>query len=99
MKQINIFDELYPRYVLNENKKTRLITLFSGYDSQKLAFNYLGKEVEHYRVCEFDKYAINTLNEIHNTNFETTDIKSIGGGDLGITNTDEYQYILTYSFP
>lgn len=99
MKQINIFDELYPRYFLNESKKTRLITLFSGYDSQKLAFNYLGKEVEHYRVCEFDKYAINTLNEIHNTNFETTDIKSIGGGDLGITNTDEYQYILTYSFP
>ena len=99
MKQINIFDELYPKYVLNENKKTRLITLFSGYDSQKLAFNYLGKEVEHYRVCEFDKYAMNTLNEIHNTNFETTDIKSIRGGDLGITNTDEYQYILTYSFP
>lgn len=99
MKQINIFDELYPKYVLNENKKTRLITLFSGYDSQKLAFNYLGKEVEHYRVCEFDKYAINTLNEIHNTNFETTDIKSIGGGYLNIVEKDKYNYIMTYSFP
>ena len=99
MEQINIFDELYPKYVLNENKKTRLITLFSGYDSQKLAFNYLGKEVEHYRVCEFDKYAINTLNEIHNTNFETTDIKSIGGGYLNIVEKDKYNYIMTYSFP
>lgn len=99
MKQINIFDELYPRFVLNENKKTRLITLFSGYDSQKLAFNYLGKEVEHYRVCEFDKYAINTLNEIHNTNFETTDIKSIGAEFLNIVEKDKYNYIMTYSFP
>lgn len=99
MEQINIFDELYPRYVLNENKKTRLITLFSGYDSQKLAFNYLGKEVEHYRVCEFDKYAINTLNEIHNTNFETTDIKSIGAEFLNIVEKDKYNYIMTYSFP
>lgn len=99
MEQINIFDELYPRYVLNENKKTRLITLFSGYDSQKLAFNYLGKEVEHYRVCEFDKYAINTLNEIHNTNFKTTDIKSIGAEFLNIVEKDKYNYIMTYSFP
>lgn len=99
MKQINIFDELFPKYVLNENKKTRLITLFSGYDSQKLAFNYLGKEVEHYKVCEFDKYAINTLNEIHNTNFKTTDIKSMCGSDLGIVEKDKYNYIMTYSFP
>ena len=99
MEQINIFDELYPRYVLNENKKTRLITLFSGYDSQKLAFSYLGKEVEHYRVCEFDKYAINTLNEIHNTNFKTTDIKSIGAEFLNIVEKDKYNYIMTYSFP
>ena len=78
----NIFDWLLPRYKLDKSKKTRLITLFSGYDSQKLAFNYIDKNVEHYKAIEFDKYAIQTLNEIHNTQFETIDIKSIGGGGI-----------------
>lgn len=76
----NIFDLILPRFKLDKNKKTRLITLFSGYDSQKLAFNYIDKNVEHYKAIEFDKYVVQTLNEIHNTNFETIDIKSIGGG-------------------
>lgn len=95
----NIFDWLLPRYKLDKSKKTRLITLFSGYDSQKLAFNYIDKNVEHYKAIEFDKYAIQTLNEIHNTQFETIDIKSIGGGYLDIVDKSHYQYIMTYSFP
>lgn len=70
-----------------------------GYDSQKLAFNYINKNVEHYRAIEFDKYAMQSLNEIHGTNFKTTDITTVKGGDLGITNTKDYTYILTYSFP
>ena len=77
----------------------RLITLFSGYDSQKLAFNYLGIDVEHYRAVEFDKYAIQSLNDIHNTNFPTLDITKVKGTDLGIENTKKYTYVMTYSFP
>lgn len=76
----NLFEILYPSYKLDETKTTRLITLFSGYDSQKLAFNYLDKIVEHYKVVEFDKNALQSLNEMHNTNFEQKDIKLFGGG-------------------
>lgn len=78
----NIFSQLYPDFKIDENKKIRLITLFSGYDSQMLAFKYLNKKVEHYKTIEFDKYAVQSLNEIHNTNFEAMDIKSVGGGIL-----------------
>ena len=96
---MDIFSLLLPKYTIDKNKKIRLITLFSGYDSQKLAFDYLGIDVEHYRAIEFDKYAIQSLNEIHNTQFETTDITNVKGSDLGIIDKEKYTYIMTYSFP
>ncbi len=101
MEQISIFDldEELPIYKIDRNKTIRLISLFSGYDSQKLAFNYLDIDVEHYRAVEFDKYAIQSLNEIHNTNFPILDITHIKGGYLGIEDTDKYTYVMTYSFP
>lgn len=64
-----------------------------------MALRNLGALFEHYRVVEFDKYAMASYNAIHGTNFECTDIKDVKGGDLGITNKDEYVYLLTYSFP
>lgn len=39
-------------------KKIRLIELFAGYGSQALALKRLGLDFEHYRVVEFDKYAV-----------------------------------------
>lgn len=99
MQQINIFDMLKEDYKIDESKPIRLISLFSGYDSQKLAFNYINKNVEHYRAIEFDKYAIQTLNEIHGTSFQTQDITKVSANDLNIINTNKYTYILTYSFP
>lgn len=77
----------------------RLIELFAGYGSQALALKYRGIPFEHYFVCEFDKYAMQSYNEIHGTNFELLDIRDVKGGDLRITNTDKYRYLLTYSFP
>ena len=38
---MDIFSLLLPKYTIDKNKKVRLITLFSGYDSQKLGFNYI----------------------------------------------------------
>lgn len=67
--------------------------------SQAMALRDLGADFEHYRVVEFDKYAIKSYNAIHGTDFPTMDITKIKGGDLGITNTDKYAYLLTYSFP
>lgn len=64
-----------------------------------MALTKLGIPFEYHYVCEFDKYAINSFNAVHGTNFPVTDVTKIGGDDLKITNTDKYTYLLTYSFP
>ena len=80
-------------------KNIRLIELFSGIGAQAKALENLGVDFEHYRAIEFDKYAMNSYNAIHNTNFDTSDIMEIKGSDLGIIDTNNYNYIVTYSFP
>jgi len=97
MNQISIFDILYDNFKID--KKIRLIELFAGIGSQAMALRDLGVDFEHYRVVEFDKYAIKSYNAIHGTDFPTTDVKEISGNDLGIVDKNEYCYILTYSFP
>ena len=77
----------------------RLIELFAGVGSQAMALRDIGADFEHYRVVEFDKYAIAGYNAIHGTNFEPTDIRNIKGEDLGIVDTQNFTYLLTYSFP
>lgn len=84
---------------LKINKPIRLIELFAGIGSQAKALKRLGADFEHYRICEFDKYAIKSYNAIHGTNFETSDITKIVADDLGIVDTNKYCYIMTYSFP
>ena len=81
------------------NKKIRLIELFAGVGSQAMALRNIGADFEHYRVVEFDKYAMASYNAIHGTNFETSNICDVGGVDLGIRDTEHYTYIMTYSFP
>ena len=71
----------------------------NGYGSQALALRELGANFEHYRVIEFDKYAMSSYNAVHGTDFEVTDIRDVKGSDLGIVDTDKYTYLLTYSFP
>ncbi len=84
---------------LKINKPIRLIELFAGIGSQAKALKRLGADFEHYRICEFDKYAIKSYNAIHGTDFATSDITQISAKDLGIVDTDKYCYIMTYSFP
>lgn len=81
------------------DSKIRLIELFAGYGSQALALEYLGIPFEHHFVCEFDKHACQSYNEIHGTNFETSDVNDVTASDLNIVETDKYKYLLTYSFP
>ena len=64
-----------------------------------MALRNLGADFEHYRVVEFDKYAIQSYNAIHGTNFSTMDIRDIKGVDLGIEDMTRFTYLLTYSFP
>ena len=80
-------------------KPIRLIELFAGIGAQAAALERLGANFEHYRVCEFDKYAIASYNAVHGTNFETSDITNLTAKDLGIVETTKYDYILTYSYP
>lgn len=64
-----------------------------------MALKRLGADFEHYKVVEFDKYAIKSYNAIHGTDFEPTDITQISGSDLEIVDTETFTYLLTYSFP
>ena len=93
----SIFDS--QKTPLKIDKPIRLIELFAGIGSQAKALKRLGANFEHYRICEFDKYAIKSYNAVHGTDFKTSDITEITAADLGIVDTDKYCYIMTYSFP
>lgn len=97
MQQLSIFD--YIREPIRIDKPIRLIELFAGYGSQAMALKRIGADFEHYKVIEFDKYAIASYNAVHGTNFEPTDITKIHGCDLEIRDTIAFTYLLTYSFP
>lgn len=94
--QISFFDGEMPFKI---DKPIRLIELFAGIGAQAKALERLGVDFEHYRICEFDKYAVKSYNAVHGTDFEPSDITKIHADDLGIVDTDKYCYIITYSFP
>lgn len=94
---MNLFDCMFPP--LKISKPIRLIELFAGIGAQAKALENLGVPFEHYRICEFDKYAVASYNAIHRTSFETSDITKIHASDLAVVDTDKYEYIMTYSFP
>ncbi|MGN0960583.1 MAG: DNA cytosine methyltransferase [Christensenellales bacterium] len=62
MEQISLFDG-NKKFVID--KPIRLISLFSGYDSQALALKYLGLEFEHYKTCEWAVKSIQALKDLH----------------------------------
>lgn len=92
--QISIFDLTMPLFKID--KPIRLIELFAGVGSQAMTLRDLGADFEHYRVVEFDKYAIASYNAIHGTDFPTMDITQVKGSDLGIVDVDRFTYLLTY---
>ena len=81
------------------SKPIRLIELFGGIGCQAKALENLNVKFEHYRMCDFDKYAVQSYNAVHGTSFVTSDITKITAEDLGIVETNKYDYIMTYSFP
>ena len=95
MREQSLFD--FPKVKIN--KPIRLIELFGGIGSQAMALRDIGADFERYRLVEVDKYAVASYNAIHGTDFETMDIRSIHGSDLGIERRNEFTYLLTYSFP
>lgn len=95
--QMSIFDLI--REQIRITKPIRLIELFAGYGSQAMALERIGAKFEHYRVVEFDKYAVASYNAVHGTDFHTMDITKVHADDLNICNTEAFTYLLTYSFP
>ena len=95
--QLNVFDYLERPYKITN--PIRLIELFAGVGSQAMALKAIGAKFEHWKVVEFDKYAIASYNAIHGTDFPTIDITTVHGEDLEIVDTDRFTYLLTYSFP
>ena len=82
MNQMNIFDII--RKPVQITKPIRLIELFAGYGSQAMALRDIGAKFEHYRVVEFDKYAIASYNAVHGTDFPQMDITQVHADDLNI---------------
>jgi DNA-cytosine methyltransferase len=97
MIQMSIFDII--REPIRITKPIRLIELFAGYGSQAMALERIGAKFEHYRVVEFDKYAVASYNAVHGTDFPTMDITKVHADDLNICDTEAFTYLLTYSFP
>lgn len=60
--QISTFNGTKPFKII---KPIRLITLFSGYDSQALSLKYLGIPFEHYHACEWAIPSIQALKDLH----------------------------------
>lgn len=67
MKEGMLFD--FPQ--LEINKKIRLIELFGGIGSQAMALRDIGADFEHYKLVEFDRYAVDAYNAIHDTRHTT----------------------------
>lgn len=88
-----------PDKKLKIDKPIRLIELFAGVGAQAKALENINANFEHYVVCEFDEKAVQSYNAVHHTKFTTSDITQIHAHDLNIVDTDNYVYLLTYSFP
>lgn len=95
MREPSLFD--FPQFKIN--KKIRLIELFGGIGTQAMALRDIGADFEHYRLVEFDKYAVQSYNAVHGTRYTVHDIRDIHAKDLGIVDKDKYCYLMTYSFP
>lgn len=92
--QLDLFS--YGKQAFKFTKPIRLIELFAGVGSQAMGLRDIGATFEHYKVVEFDKYAIASYNAIHGTNFPVMDVTKITGKDLEIVDKENYSYLLTY---
>lgn len=97
MEQINMFQEMYPTYKIRNH--IRLIEMFGGIGFQSKALDNLHADFERWKYIEWDKYAVDSYNAIHGTNFTTTDVNDVHAEDLEIVDTDKNTYVLVYSFP
>ena len=96
--QMDIFDFLSvdetPKQIVHKliKKPIRLIETFAGYGSQALALKKIGANFEHWKMVEFDKYAVDSYNAIHGTNFPVSDIRDIHAENLEIRERERVSH-------
>ena len=90
MKEGMLFD--FPQ--LEINKKIRLIELFGGIGSQAMALRDIGADFEHYKLVEFDRYAVEAYNVIHDTRHTTHDTRHTGYSRQRFRNQRQRQILL-----
>jgi DNA (cytosine-5)-methyltransferase 1 len=66
--QISLFDGTQKFLI---KKQVRLISMFSGYDSQELALKYCGIKYEPWKTCEWAVKSIQALKDMHYYNDDT----------------------------
>lgn len=95
-QQMNIFDELYPKFKIT--KPVRLIELFAGYGSQNLALKYLGVDARHYKCCE---WAVNSIKAYKDLHIQDSTDYSNGVSDEYILDelVNKYGVSIDYSTP
>ena len=86
---MSFFDGNVP---LKLTKPVRLIELFAGIGAQAQALKNLVVPFEYYRICEIEKSVVDSYNAVHGTFFMPTDIMKIKAEDLGVVETDKYDY-------
>lgn len=64
-------------------------------DLEYCPYSFKNQHINHYRVVEFDKYAIASYNAVHGTDFPTMDITKVHAEDLNICDTETFTYLLT----
>jgi DNA (cytosine-5)-methyltransferase 1 len=94
-----VMDMLFDLPQVSLGKKIRLVTLFSGIGSQEMALRDIGVDFEIHGMVEFDKFAVKSYNAVHGTSFDVSDVRDVHASDLAIVDTDEYDYVMFYSFP
>lgn len=97
IEELDLFSFSVPRFKID--KPIRLIELFAGIGSQAKALKNLGVQFEHWKIVEWDRFAVASYNAIHCTDFTTKDISQTHAEDLEIKDRERYTYIMTYSFP
>ena len=65
MEQLTMFDTLWERYKIPKERRIRLIELFAGYGSTRLAMNYIGANYESWKISEWALKSIQAYKDLH----------------------------------
>jgi len=95
IEEFDLFSFSTPKFKID--KPIRLIELFAGIGSQAKALKNLGVKFEHWKVIEFDKYAIASYNAVHGTNFAPQDITLTHAADLEIAERERVIVIFLHT--